>query len=141
MYLVLKSLHIISIVSWFAGLFYIFRLFVYHVQNRDKSDISSVFETMERKLIRIIMNPAMILTYLTGIGMLVATPDWLQMGWLYVKLLFVFLLTWYHHFALKVWKRFVKKDFFLSEKSCRMINEIPTLCLIIIVLMVIFKPF
>lgn len=141
MYLALKSIHIISIVSWFAGLFYIFRLFVYHVQNRDKSEVASVFETMERKLIRIIMNPAMILTYLTGIGMLVATPEWLHMGWIYVKLLFVFLLTWYHHLALKVWKRFAKKDFFLSEKSCRMINEIPTLCLIIIVLMVIFKPF
>lgn len=141
MYLVLKSIHIISIVSWFAGLFYIFRLFVYHVQKRDSAETSAVFEVMERKLLRIIMNPAMILTYITGIWILVLNPDWLHMGWIYVKLCFVFLVTWYHHFALKVWKRFAKKDFFLSEKACRMYNEIPTLCLIIIVFMVILKPF
>jgi putative membrane protein len=96
---------------------------------------------MERKLIRIIMNPAMILTYTTGIWMLVLRPEWLNMGWIYVKLAAVFAITWYQHLAVSVWKRFAKKDFFLSEKACRMINEIPTVCLIIIVFMVMFKPF
>jgi putative membrane protein len=128
-------------VSWFAGLFYIFRLFVYHGQKREHEETCKVFETMERKLIRIIMNPAMILTYTTGIWMLVLRPEWLNMGWIYVKLAAVFAITWYQHLAVSVWKRFAKKDFFLSEKACRMINEIPTVCLIIIVFMVMFKPF
>jgi protoporphyrinogen IX oxidase len=141
MYPVLKAIHILSIVCWFAGLFYIFRLFVYHVKNFDKPEITAVFEIMERRLLRVIMNPAMILTYITGIWMLFLLPDWLQMNWIYVKLMFVVFVTWYHHLAVQVWKRFSKKDFYLSERSCRLINEVPTVCLVIIVFMVVLKPF
>ncbi len=87
------------------------------------------------------MNPAMTFTYVTGLLMLYLQPAWLQMNWIYVKLMFVIFVTWYHHFAVQVWKRFSKQDFFLSEKSCRLINEVPTVCLIVIVLLVVLKPF
>ena len=140
-YAILKSIHVIALISWFAGLFYIFRLFVYHVQKREHKETCATFEIMENKLIRIIMSPAMVVTYLTGILMLLTMPEWLKMGWIYVKLLFVVFVTLYHFLAVRTSKRFARKDFFFSEKACRMINEIPTICLIIIVFMVILKPF
>jgi putative membrane protein len=141
LYNILKVVHLVSIVAWFAGCFYIFRLFVYHVQNKNKPETAAVFETMERKLLRMIMNPAMILTLATGISLVVLVPEWLKQGWLHVKIAFVVFLIGYHHYALYVWKKFCKKEFILSEKACRWINEIPTLILIVIVAMVILKPF
>jgi len=140
-YNVIKAVHIIAVVSWFAGCFYIFRLFVYHVQNRMSQDTNRVFEVMEKKLLKIIMNPALALVFVTGVGMLILSPQWLKMGWLHIKLLFFFVLVGYHFFALHIQKKFFRGEFILTEKQCRIMNEIPTLVLIISVLMVVLKPF
>jgi putative membrane protein len=140
-YNIIKAVHIISIVAWFAGCFYIFRLLVYHAQNQNNPQMCTVFETMEKKLLRIIMNPAMGLTIITGIWMIVINPAWMKMGWLHTKLLMVIFLIGYHHYALYVSKKFAKKQFILTEKQCRLINEVPTVILIVIVFLVELKPF
>lgn len=139
MYLYLKSFHIISMVAWFAGLFYIFRLFVYHVKNKDNPQIAKVFETMERKLLYMIMHPAMFLTIFFGVEMLIKNPEILKASWFHIKLLLVLLLIGYQLFSGHVTKRFAKGDFFISQKICRLINEVPTILLIGIVLLVVLK--
>lgn len=135
-----KALHIISFVAWFAGLFYIFRLFVYHVENKDKPETIAVFEVMERKLLRFICLPAMILTTLFGLALLHKMPAYVQQGWFHVKLGALFFLFGYHGYASKIRKKFAAGEFVLTSKQCRMINEVPTLLLFVIVLMVVLKP-
>lgn len=127
-------------VAWFAGLFYIFRLFVYHVKNKDNLQIVTVFQTMERKLLYMIMHPAMLFTLIFGILMLIKNPTLLKQGWMHVKLLLVLILMGYQIFCGIVAKKFSQGDYFLSEKACRIINEVPTLLLIGIILLVILKP-
>lgn len=140
MYLTLKSLHLISVVAWFAELFYIFRLFVYHVQQKDNREFCKVAEVMEYKLIYFIGHPAMALTILFGGWMIATNPALLTQKWLHAKLGFVFLLIGYQIFSGIVRRRFLKQDYFLSEKACRIINEVPTILLIVIVLLAILKP-
>lgn len=141
MYLYFKALHIISMVAWFAGLFYIFRLYVYHVKFRDNREMARAYELMESKLLNIIMRPAAVLTVLFGLGMLRLNPVVWHAGWLHAKLLFVIVLILYHGFSVKVHERFAKSDYFLSEKACRWFNEIPTLVLIVVVILAVVKPF
>ena len=141
MYLWLKAIHIIGFVSWFAGLFYIFRLFVYHTENKENESICNLLEIMERKLMRFIMMPAMIVTLVMGISMLAINQALLSQGWMHAKFLFLFLLIGYHHFAGVTRKRFANKDFFLNSKQCRLINEIPTLGLIAIAILAVLRPF
>lgn len=136
----LRALHLISMVAWFAGLFYIFRLFVYHVRHRDDEKMAVVYSTMEYRLIYFISHPAMTLTVAFGIALLVLNPDGLKQGWLHTKLLLVLLLMGYQIFAGRVQKRFAKGNYFLTERTCRMINEIPTVLLIAIVLLAVLKP-
>ncbi|OGQ07320.1 MAG: TIGR00701 family protein [Deltaproteobacteria bacterium RIFCSPLOWO2_12_FULL_40_28] len=140
LYFYLKAFHLIFLVAWFAGLFYIFRLFVYHVQKKDEPILRSTFEIMEAKLIKIIMTPAMILTTIFGFSMAFLNPSYFVQGWFRWKLLFILCLVVYHFYADFVRKRFARLDFFLTEKACRFINEIPTVLLIIIVLLVVIKP-
>ncbi len=139
-YLWLKSFHIIFMVAWYAGLFYIFRLFVYHAKFKDQSNMREAYTLMERKLLRIIMYPAMILTILFGILMIVANPYLLQMTWLQVKIGLVILLMGYHFYSDFVHHQFAKEKFILTERACRMMNEIPTLLLFGIVFLVILRP-
>lgn len=139
-YLWLKAFHIIFMVAWFAGLFYIFRLFVYHAKFQDQENMRQAYAVMERKLLYIIMHPAMLLTLLFGILLIALNPSVLQAPWFHVKLLGVLLLIGYQVFAGIVAKRFARGDFFLSERACRIINEIPTVLLITIVIMVVVKP-
>lgn len=141
MYLWLKALHFISMVAWFAGLFYIFRLFVYHVENKDKPDVTSTLEVMEKKLMFLIMFPAMTLTLVFGFWMLGKNPELMKQGWIHAKLTLVLLLVIYHHYAVYVRKKFLKKEFFLSSKACRIINEVPTICLILIIILAVLRPF
>jgi len=141
MYLYLKSFHIIFMVAWFAELFYIFRLFVYHVKFKEKPELCQVYEQMERKLIYFIGHPAMGLTLLTGILMIVKNPTLLYEKWLHFKFLGVALLMSYQFFSGITRRQFARRNFFLSENSCRMINEIPTVLLIVIVILVVAKPF
>ena len=139
-YLLFKSLHLIAVVSWMAGLLYLPRIFVYHSEN-DNEIITSVFKTMEKKLFYYIMTPAMILSWFFGL-ILIHEIGFNQLAnlWLQLKLLFVILLTIYHFYLGSLLTKF-KSD--LNEKTSkfyRYINEIPTLLLILIVFIVIFKP-
>ncbi len=141
MYLSLKALHLISMVAWFAGLFYIFRLFVYHVQNQKNESIHGLFLTMEGKLLRIIMRPAAVITLLLGVSLLLLNSALLQSGWLWLKLFLVTLLLGYHGTAEWTHLCHRKNHFPWTERQCRMINEFPTLILISVIFLAILKPF
>jgi putative membrane protein len=137
----LKTIHLVFLVAWFAGLFYIFRLFVYHVKHKDSGDIRALMPVMESKLLHMIMGPAALITMASGISIIVLhRPDYWHQSWLHAKLLMVLCLLGYHGFSEIVAARFKRGDFFLSEKQCRLINEIPTLILLIVVVLVIYRP-
>lgn len=140
LYLWIKSFHIIFMVAWFAGLFYIFRLFVYHVKFKDRVEMAEAYSLMEKKLLYTIMHPAMLLTLGFGITLIILNPTLLKAPWLHFKLVGVALLIAYQIFAGIVHKRFKNGKYILSEKACRLINEVPALLLIMIVLLVILKP-
>lgn len=136
----LVALHVIAVIAWMAGLFYLPRLFVYHAEVEAGSQTAETFKVMERKLLRIIMNPAMIAAWLFGLLALWAQPAWLQDGWMHVKLTAVVLLTGLH-MALAGWRRaFAEGRNSHSHRFYRYINEIPTVLMIIIVIMVVVKP-
>ena len=137
-----KAFHIVSIVAWMAGLLYLPRLFVYHAEARSGSDAAETFKVMERRLLRGIMNPAMIAAILFG-TLLAATPgvvDWRQ-GWIWVKLGFVAALLGFHH-CLARWRRqFASDEPLHTARFFRAVNELPMLALIAIVILVVVKPF
>lgn len=139
-YLWLKAFHIISMVAWFAGLFYIFRLFVYHVKFKDQENMRQSYTLMERKLLYLIMHPALLLTIVFGILLITLNPAVLSAPWFHFKILLALALIAYQTFAGITQKRFSRGDFFLSEKACRIINEVPTLILIGIVILAVVKP-
>ena len=140
-YLLFKSLHLISVISWMAGLLYLPRIFVYHAQNKDDIQISDVFKLMERKLFFYIMTPAMILSWIFGL-LLIHEIGFKQLSqtWMLLKLFFVVLLTVYHFYLGKTLNQFKLDQNKHSHKFFRVINEIPTILLILIVFVVIFKP-
>ena len=140
-YLLFKSLHLIAVISWMAGLLYLPRIFVYHAENLKDKNISIIFKTMERKLYFYIMTPAMILTWLFGL-VLISTLglEVLSTTWIKLKLLLVVLLTSYHFYLSKLLDKFKKDQNIKSSKFFRIINEAPTILLILIVFIVIFKP-
>lgn len=127
-------------VAWFAGLFYIFRLFVYHVKFKDRPELGQAYGLMERKLLYVIMYPAMLMTVLFGILLISLNPSVLRAGWFHLKLFAVLLLVAYHIFSSVVHRRFSKGNFFLSERACRLLNEVPTLILIVVVILAVVKP-
>ncbi|CAO3408105.1 protoporphyrinogen oxidase HemJ [Azospirillum largimobile] len=137
----IKALHVISIIAWMAGLLYLPRLFVYHCEVPTGSDTSERFKVMERRLLRAIMNPAMIAAYLFGIAMIVLTPEWMKQGWLHAKLLFVLLLTASHMMMAKWRREFAEDRNTRPQRFYRIANEVPTLLMIGIVIFVIVKPF
>lgn len=136
-----KALHVISVMAWMAGLFYLPRLFVYHTEQVTVgTDRDTLFQTMERKLLRFIMNPSMIATWVFGL-MLVFTPgivDWSAV-WPWTKGASVLAMTWFHHWLGLRRKDFVAGQNTLSGKQHRMMNEVPTLLMIVIVISVIVK--
>ncbi len=140
-YLLFKSLHLISVISWMAGLLYLPRIFVYHAQNNSEPIISEVFKVMEKKLFFYIMTPAMILSWLFGL-LLIHEIGFEQLGqiWMILKLVFVILLTLYHFYLGSILNQFKLNLNEHSHKFFRYINEIPTILLILIVFIVIFKP-
>ena len=140
LYLWIKALHIVSIVCWFAGLFYLPRLFVYHAMNEDSTSRDR-FALMERKLYRGIMGPAMVATFVFGIWLLILSPGWLSQGWMHAKLTLVVLLTGYHHVCGAQVKRFARGENTRSHTFFRWFNEIPVVILLLIVIMVVVKPF
>ena len=135
-----KSLHIIFMVTWFAGLFYLPRLFVYHCEAEIGSKQSATFKVMERRLLRAIINPAMIVTWLAGIYLAWA-GHWYVSGWLQVKFLLVLVMSAVHGFFVRWVKAFAADRNSYSQKFYRIINEVPTVLMIGIVILVVVKPF
>ena len=139
-YLLLKSLHLIAVISWMAGLLYLPRIFVYHSENNNEI-ITSVFKTMERKLYYYIMTPAMILSWLFGLVLIHYIGfDQLASLWLQLKLILVLFLTAYHFYLGSLLTQFKFNQNKKTSKFYRYINEIPTILLILIVFIVVFKP-
>ena len=140
-YLLFKSLHLISVISWMAGLLYLPRIFVYHAQNNSEVNVSEIFKVMERKLFFYIMTPAMTLSWLFGF-LLIHSIGFQQLGqtWMILKLIFVVILTFYHFFLGRILSQFKMDNNQHSHKFFRYINEIPTILLILIIFVVIFKP-
>lgn len=139
-YLWLKALHVISLIAWMAGLFYLPRLFVYHTQALPGSEQSELFKVMERRLYKAIMFPAMIATWLFG-TLLLLSSDFLSHGWMQLKILLVVLLTVFHFYCAKWKNAFAADANARAEKFYRVANEMPTLLMIGIVILVILKPF
>ena len=140
-YLLFKSLHLISVISWMAGLLYLPRIFVYHAETVDNEGKKETFKLMEKRLFFYIMNPAMILSWLFGILLIhsIGVEGFGQL-WLQLKLGMVFLLTGYHFFLLYCLNTFNHDSGKYSPKFFRIINEVPTLFLIGIIFVVVFKP-
>lgn len=139
LYDVIKILHIVAVISWMAGLLYLPRIFVYHTQVAAGSEADKLFQIMERRLFRYIMNPAMILVFIFGFYL--ASEIGFEFAWLHAKLTLVALLTFYHH-LLGIWrKNFEKNQNKHSQKFYRIANEVPTILMIGIVALVILKPF
>ena len=140
-YLLFKSLHLIAVISWMAGLLYLPRIFVYHVENYQKKETTEIFETMERKLYFYIMRPAMLISWLFGILLIhqIGFESFSQL-WLQLKIFFVIILTVYHEYLGKCLTSLRDGSNSKSSRFFRIINEIPTILLILIVFIVIFKP-
>ena len=143
-YLLFKSIHLIAVISWMAGLLYLPRIFVYHsesIVNKKSEDLVLTFKIMERRLFLYIMNPAMILSWIFG-ALLIYSIGFENFNslWLEIKLLLVLLLTIYHFFLFYCLKKFAENTNSYSSKFYRIINEIPTILLIIIIFIVVFKP-
>ena len=139
-----KAFHIIGVVVWFAGLFYLVRLFIYHVEAEAepepaRSILQNQYTIMEKRLYGIITTPGMVVAVAMAIGLLVQMPDYLKEGWMHVKLGFVALLLAYHHYCAQLMRQLHRGECKWSGKQLRALNEAPTLLLVVIVMLVIFK--
>jgi putative membrane protein len=140
-YLIIKALHIIAMVAWMAGMFYLPRLYVYHAETEPGSETSETFKVMEHRLLRIIINPAMIATWVFGLVLMFGFIDWRSAGWLHAKIALVILLTIFHILLARWRKDFAADRNRRSSRYYRIANEIPTLLLIFIVFLAVLKPF
>ena len=143
-YLWFKTFHIIGVVVWFAGLFYLVRLFIYHVEAAEQEQpIRAAFEQqyglMERRLANIITTPGMAVAVSCAVGLLVVNPSWLQQSWMHAKLLFVAFLLSYHWLCYRLMGQLQRGECNWSGRQLRALNELPTLLLVIVVLLVVFK--
>ena len=140
-YLLFKSLHLIAVVSWMAGLLYLPRIFVYHVENKEKKEATDIFEVMEKKLFYYIMRPAMILTWIFGLVLIYLNGiEIFSQLWMQIKIVLVILLSAYNDYLGKCLISLKDNSNIRSSKFFRIINEVPTIMLIFIVFLVIFKP-
>jgi protoporphyrinogen IX oxidase len=140
MYEWIKALHVIAVIAWMAGMLYLPRLFVYHCEAEIGSRQSETFKLMERRLLKAIINPAMIVTWLAGLY-LAWSGHWFSAPWLHAKLLLVVLLSAVHGFFSRCVKDFAADHNTRSQKFYRIINEVPTVLMIGIVILVVVKPF
>ena len=145
MYLWIKALHIIAVISWMAGMLYLPRLFVYHCEAEKGSKQSETFKVMERRLLRLIINPAMIATWVLGLTLAWMGPDprfgWFASGWLQTKITLVLIMSAVHGLFARWVKAFGADRNIHSQKFYRLINEVPTALLIGIVILAVVKPF
>ena len=140
-YLLFKSLHLISVISWMVGLLYLPRLFVYHAETVKNDAKKETFKLMEKRLFFYIMNPAMILSWLFGIFLLHSIGfESISFLWIQLKIVLVLLLTFYHFFLFFCLKSFSQDYSIYSPRFYRIINEVPTIFLIAIIFIVVFKP-
>ncbi len=139
-YLIYKALHLVSLISWMAGLLYLPRIFVYHAENNNNEIVVNVFKTMERKLYFYIMYPAMLLTWAFGLLLLHLNHELLLLTWMQIKLILVIVLTIYHFQLGSFLRDFKNNDCKRTSKFFRFFNEIPTVLLILIVFLAILKP-
>ena len=137
-YLLIKAIHIISFTAWMAGMFYLPRIFVYHSEKKLDINTHKKFLIMEKKILKIIMMPAMLATWLFGFALILISNN--IEFWLVIKIIFVILMSACHGFFIKCYKDFENKKNKYSDKFFRIINEVPTFLLIVIVLLVVFKP-
>lgn len=140
LYLWIKSLHVISIIAWMAGMLYLPRLFVYHVDAEPGSQQSETFKVMERRLLKAIMNPAMIASWIFGLWLAYDLAAW-QDGWFHAKFTLVFIMSGVHGYLSKCVKAFARDENTKTARFYRILNEVPTLLMIVIVILVIGKPF
>jgi putative membrane protein len=139
-YLITKSVHIIAVISWMAGMLYLPRLFVYHAENQDNPALTATFKIMERRLLRYIMTPAMIVSWIFGLAMMISA-GWIKAPWMHGKLLLVIALSAVHGWLAVCVKRFASDQNQKSGRYFRFVNEIPTVLMIVIVVLVVLKPF
>ena len=142
-YLWFKTLHIVGVVVWFAGLFYLVRLFIYHVETAELAEdlqqpFRDQYSLMEKRLANIITTPGMVVAVSMAIGLLVAQPSWLQQGWMHAKLGFVAGLLAYHVACYRLMGQLQAGTCRWSGKQLRALNELPTLLLVIVVMLVVF---
>lgn len=140
-YLVLKALHVIGLIAWMAGMLYLPRLYVYHADSEKGSPQSETFKVMERRLLRGIINPAMIFTLLMGALMIMSNPAIMQGGWIHVKLLLVAMMVVCHVLFARWRKIFLRDENMRPARFYKIWNEVPTVLMIIIVVLAIVKPF
>ena len=140
-YLIFKSLHLIAVVSWMAGLLYLPRIFVYHVENKEKKEVTEIFEVMEKRLFFYIMLPAMIFTWIFGLILIYLNGiEIFSQLWIQIKIVLVVLLSFYNDYLGKCLLALKNNTNIKSSKFFRIINEVPTILLILIVFIVVFKP-
>ena len=140
-YLLFKSLHFIAVVSWMAGLLYLPRIFVYHVENKEKKDATEIFEVMEKRLFFYIMRPAMIFTWIFGLILIYLNGiEIFSQIWMQLKFILIILLSIFHEYLGRCLYSLKNNTNTKSSKYFRIINEIPTILLILVVFIVIFKP-
>lgn len=142
LYLYLKAFHLIAVMAWMAGMLYLPRLFVYHTQVPVGSERDKLLQTMERRLLRFIINPAMIVTFIFGVWLvMIQTPEIWREGWWHIKLTLVVIMFAVHGFLARCRKKFIRGENTYSTKFYRIINELPTVLMVVIVFLVILKPF
>ena len=139
-YLIVKSIHIIAVISWMAGMLYLPRLFVYHAENEDNQALTDIFKIMEKRLLRFIMTPAMIVSWIFGLAMMISA-GWIKAPWMHGKLLLVLVLSGVHGWLAVCVKRFASDQNQKTGRYFRFVNEIPTVLMILIVVLVVLKPF
>jgi putative membrane protein len=140
-YLWIQAFHIIAVISWMASMLYLPRLFVYHVDAKKGSVQSETFKIMEKRLLRYIGTPAMIVTWVLGFLMLKANPEIMQDGWMHVKLTLVFILSGFHGMSAGWMKKFARDENVKSAKFFRIANEVPTVIMVAVVILAVVKPF
>ncbi|MBW2281903.1 MAG: CopD family protein [Deltaproteobacteria bacterium] len=135
-----KALHLIAMVAWFAGVFYMFRLLVYQAENKDSPDVNAVLVVMAYRLYAGITTPAMVATLFFGVGLLLVNPNYLMNIWLWAKLPFVVALIYWTLYIGRVRKRFEAGDIYLTPTQCRVRNEVPLIFLVAIILLAVLRP-
>lgn len=140
-YLWIKAVHLIAVIAWMAGMMYLPRLFVYHHQSEKGGEAERYFIAMERRLLKGIINPSMIAVWILGIAMLIAVPQTLSSGWFHVKFTLVIAISGVHGFYASAQRKFAAGERPRTERFWRIMNEVPFVMLIVIVFLVIVKPF